>query len=180
MCNTWYTCVPIRSQRVKQWQRSRCELDREKYKLRKREAKRVVAQSKVDSLDAWCEELRYATGRRKMFAIAKQMKKEKKDIVGGYFVKKTSGEIATTEENITLVWKEYFSTLLNVENNNEIEEAECVHGPIQHISENEVRTALRSMKANKAPGPSGLTSDIIKPEKAKCSVSEHYGWWWMS
>ena len=107
----------------KQWQRSRCELDREEYKLRKR----VVAQSKADSLDARCEELRFAAGRRKMFAMAKQMRNEKKDIVGGYFVKKTSGEIATTEEDITSVWKEYFSTLLNVENNNEIEEVECVH-----------------------------------------------------
>ena len=94
--------------------------------------------------------------------MAKQMRKENKDIVGGYFVKKTSGEIATTEKDITSVWKKYFSTLLNVENNNEIEEAECVHGPIQHISKDEVRTALRSMKANKAPGSSGLTSDIIK------------------
>ena len=56
----------------------------------------------------------------------------------------------------------FTSTLLNVENNNEIEETECVHRPIQHISEDEVRTALRSMKSNKAPGPSGLTSDIIK------------------
>ena len=97
-----------------------------------------------------------------MFAMAKQMRKEKKDIVGGYFGKKTSGEIATREEDITSVWKEYFSTLLNVENNNEIEEAECVRGPIQHISEDGVRTALRSMKANKAPGTSDLTSDIIK------------------
>ena len=32
----------------KQWQRSRCELDREEYKLTRREAKRVVAQSKAD------------------------------------------------------------------------------------------------------------------------------------
>ena len=120
-----------------------------------------------------------------MFAMAKQMRKEKKDIVGGYFVKKTSGEIATTEEDITFVWKEYFSTLLHVENNNEIEEAECVQGLIQHISEDEVRAALRSMKANKVPGPSGLTSDItkcagaagLKKLTAVFQPSRHYGWW---
>ena len=80
--------------------------------------------------------------------------------IANYFL--CSSIIATTVEDITSVWKEYFSTLLNVENNNELEEAECVPGPIQHISEDEVRTALRSMKANKALGPSGLTSDTIK------------------
>jgi len=32
----------------------------------------------------WCKEIDCAEGRQKMFKIAKQMRKERKDVVGGY------------------------------------------------------------------------------------------------
>ena len=40
---------------------------------------------------------------------------------------------------------------------------ECyVKRPITDISEAEEETALRAMKANKAPGPSGASNDLLK------------------
>ena len=97
-----------------------------------------------------------------MFAMAKQLQKDKKDIVGGYFVKNNAGEIVTEESGIQEVWREYFCALLNEENPNVIPEESCVEGPLTDVSEAEVEMALKAMKVNKAPGPSGLSSDLLK------------------
>ena len=132
------------------------------YKAKNREAKRTVNQARREALDAWCENLDSAEGKKKMFAMAKQLKKDKKDIVGGYFIKNDAGEIVTEESGIQEVWREYFSALLNEENPNEIPEECRVEGPMTDISEVEVERALRAMKANKAPGPSGVSSDLLK------------------
>ena len=37
-----------------------------------------------------------------------------------------------------------------------------VEGPVEAISEDEVNRALKEMKSRKAPGPTGMTSDLIK------------------
>ena len=165
---TWWWCAEVQSTikakkvAFKSWQATKTQDDKEIYRMRNREAKRAVAHAKRVALDAWCEDLNSAEGKRKMFAMAKQMKKNKKDIIGGYYVKGENGEIATTEEGICERWRSYFNDLLNEENPNEIEEVECVEGPIIDVTEEEVRVAIRSMKANKAPGPSGISSDIFK------------------
>ena len=97
-----------------------------------------------------------------MFAMTKQMRKDKKDIIGGYFVKGENTEIITTVAKIRERWKLYFDGLLNEENENEIEHVEPVEGPILDVTEEEVGRAVTSMKANKAPGPSGLSSDVLR------------------
>ena len=144
------------------WQRSRTAEAESTYRTRKREAKRAVAIAKREALDRWCENLHSAEGRRKMFAMAKQLRKEKKDIIGGFFVKGGNGETMTTEDDIRKRWRDYFSELLNVENESEREEGESVEGPLQEVTIEEVELALKSMKPNKAPGPSGLTVDVLK------------------
>ena len=68
----------------------------------------------------------------------------------------------TEESGIQEVWRECFGTLLNEENPNMIPEDSCVEGPMIDTSEVEVKRALRAMKANKAPGPSGISSDLLK------------------
>ena len=146
----------------KKWQHSRTAEDESIYRASKRKAKRAVAIAKQQALDTWCENLHSAEGRRKMFAMAKQLRKEKKDIIGGFFVKGGGGEIMTTECDIRKRWSEYFSELLNVENESEMEEGIAVEGPLQEVTIEEVQLALKSMKPNKAPGPSGLSTDILK------------------
>ena len=56
----------------------------------------------------------------------------------------------------------YFDGLLNEENENEIEHVEPVEGPILDVTEEEVERAVTSMKANRASGPSGLSSDVLR------------------
>ena len=130
--------------------------------MKNREAKSAVAQAKSEAMDAWCQNLSSAEGQKKMYAAAKQMKKDKKDVIGGYFIKNERGEIETERNGIQEVWKNYFTGLLNSENPNEIPEVCEVEGPVTHVTEEEVAKALKAMKPNKAPGPSGITSDVLK------------------
>ena len=165
---TWWWCEEVqravseKKAAYVEWQRSGTAEDEATYRARNKDAKRAVAIAKQSALDTLSENLQTTEGRRKMFAIAKQLKKDKKDIIGGYFVKGANGEIETTESDIRDRWKNYFDGLLNVENPSVLDDVECVEGPLQDVTCGEVVAALKAMKPNKAPGPSGLSCDILK------------------
>ena len=165
---SWWWCDDvqhaIKEKKVayKIWQNNKCQATKDSYVIKKNNARRAVSKAKRDALDVWCEDLGTTEGKRKMFAMAKQQRRDKKEIIGGYFVKNQDSTILTTTTEIRCRWKCYFEELLNEENENFIEEGGCVEGPICEVTEEEVRVALRAMKPNKAPGPSGLTCDILK------------------
>ncbi len=52
--------------------------------------------------------------------------------------------------------------LLNEENQYEVNDHIKVEGPILGVTEEEVEEALQKMKREKAPGPSGMTTDLLK------------------
>ena len=57
----------------------------------------------------------------------------------------------------------YFEDLLNVENPRDpLEQVEAVEGPEDEISYTEIEKAVKQMHNNKAPGPSGITAEMIK------------------
>ena len=72
------------------------------------------------------------------------------------------GNIQIQKEAVLNRWKTYFEELLNGENEHSLEETDRVEGPIEEITEEEVGTALRGMKSRKAPGPTGLTGEMLK------------------
>ena len=94
--------------------------------------------------------------------MAKQAKKEKKDIVGCRFIRGADNILRTDEGEVRDVWKRYYSDLLNVENPNSFEETVAVQGPIVEVTPDEVKRALRGMKLGKANGPSGISADLLK------------------
>ena len=51
---------------------------------------------------------------------------------------------------------------MNEENPYEVDEEAKVEGPLEDVSEAEIRRGLKKMKKGKAPGPLGMTSDILK------------------
>ena len=130
--------------------------------MRKREARRCVAEAKKRAWTEWSQNLRTVEGRNKIFRVAAQMKKDKTDILGTNFVKNDEGAIEVEGERVRKVWKAYFENLLNKENPNEFEEEPPVEGPIEEISLEEVRAAIKIMKPRKAAGPSGVTTDLLK------------------
>ena len=111
------------------------------------------------------ETLHSKEGRQNIFRIAKQKKKERKDITdltGTNCLKGDNGELLVSEE-VSSRWREYFEKLLNEENewNDELS-AEYVEGPADMISKEEVRQAMQDLKVRKAAGPSGVTAETIK------------------
>ena len=103
-------------------------------------------------------------GRQNIFRIAKQKKKERKDITGSTnCLKGDNGELLVSEEHVSGRWTEYFEKLLNEENewNDELS-AEYVEGPADMISKEKVRQAIQDLKVRKAAGPSGVTGEMIK------------------
>ena len=90
------------------------------------------------------------------------MRNDKKDVVGTHFIEDENGNHKIKESEFRERRKRYFETLLNDENNNELEKESPVEGPIQEVTEGDVNKALKGMKNNKAPRPSGLTNDLLE------------------
>lgn len=60
------------------------------------------------------------------------------------------GNLITGENEIKERWREYFNTLLNVENEREPPiDYEPIEGPIQNVSEWEVKEAIEQIKKGK-------------------------------
>ena len=73
------------------------------------------------------------------------------------------GENGQLLAQVTARWKEYFEKLLNEENAwNEQLDVECVEGPAEYISREEVRKATGNLKSGKAGGPSGISAEMLK------------------
>ena len=92
--------------------------------------------------------------------MASQIKKEKKDIQGSGFIKDENGNILVEQYEVAERWR-YFQKLLN-EYENQIEEFDVVEGPIEIITETEVRNTINKMKDKRATGPSGVSAEMFK------------------
>ena len=146
----------------KKWQKSGEDIDREAYKQKKRQTKREVASAKNSIWEEWKRSASESKKKVDLFRIAKQMKRERQDVVGGKYVKNSKGEIKVKEKEIMERWREYFSKLLNEQSDYQLDEVEKVEGPLKEITAEEVEAALKEMKKGKAAGPSGVTSDLLR------------------
>ncbi len=85
---TWWWCEEVQ-QGIKEkrdaynrWQRERTEGNKGRYKETSRLAKRAVAVAKERAGTEWSQNIYTAEGKQKMFKMAKQMRKERKDVIG--------------------------------------------------------------------------------------------------
>ncbi len=100
--------------------------------------------------------------RRRNTEANRKREEERKDVIGARYVKDEHGNIKVEEVDIMERWKRYFSELLNEENQYEMEDHLKVEGPILGVTEKEVEEALRKKKRGKAPGPSGVTTVLLR------------------
>ena len=94
-----------------------------------------------------------------VFRVAKQIVGRNRDVVGGGCVKDVSGKVVIDEEQLMETWRAHYEKLANEEfpwNNDSLHTADPVSGPCEKISMDEVRSAIKKMKNNKAAGPSGV------------------------
>ena len=136
---------------------------RAEYKATCRQAKRAVARAKNEAAQRIYDELNTKEGEAKIYKIAKARQRSRQDKQAVNIIKGMDGKILTEEEDIRERWKAYFEDLLNIENAREpLEEAPPVEGPENEITRREIEQAIKQMKSNKAPGPSGITAEMFK------------------
>ena len=113
------------------------------YKTSRKEAKRCIARIQAEVMKKQAKTLDSKEGRQNIFRIAKQKKKERKDITGTNCLKGDNGELLVSEEQVSDRWREYFEKLLNEENewNDELS-AEYIEEPADMISKEEIRQAI--------------------------------------
>ena len=163
----WWSCEvqrAIKNKKLafKRWQKSKTDNDRKMYKDASKLSKKAVAKAREESWQTLSRNISKTETQNKMFRIARQMKTEGKDVVQGNFVKSETGEILVEEADIKIRWKEYFEGLLNKSSNFTIDEPIITEGPTERVTEEEVRSALCDMKNGRAPGPSGLSVELLK------------------
>ena len=103
-----------------------------------------------------------------MFKIAKQMRKERKDIGRSKYIRDENGTLQT---KVKERWRSYFSSLLNKTNECQLQKEDKVEGLTWEVTKQTVEQTLKSMKVSLAPRPSGVTSDLINGVE----VSEKWG-----
>ena len=147
----------------RKWEEDSNHQTREEYRRAKRVAKRMVAIARREANSEWYEMMGTPEGEKMIYKIAESRKRSRQDVGEVGIIKDENGNILIEEEKVKRRWKEYFSQLLNSENECEdLENIPPVEGQIANISENEVENAIKKGKANKAAGKSEVTIEMIK------------------
>ncbi|XP_042863190.1 uncharacterized protein LOC122247719 [Penaeus japonicus] len=98
----------------------------------------------------------------KALRITKQRHKNSQDVYQAKTIKNASGNILISDEEIKNRWKEYFKHLMNVENEREKREIPPFEGePVNRITRNEVKAALKKMKNGKSVGPDNIPAETL-------------------
>ena len=125
-------------------------------------AKRVISSAKEKKQKEWANDLNDSECQNEIFRRAKQMVTERQDITGLNCIKGASGKVIVDDKGIKDCWKEYMEKLMNEANEWDHKiSAEVKEGPADCIRMDEVRAALKKMKKHKAPGLSGLVTEMI-------------------
>ena len=75
------------------------------YKASRNEAKRCIARVQAEVMKKQAETLDSKEGRQNIFRIAKQKKKERRDITGTNCLKGDNGELLVSEEQVSDRWR---------------------------------------------------------------------------
>ncbi|MBJ5695526.1 hypothetical protein JGG83_23020, partial [Salmonella enterica subsp. enterica serovar Derby] len=143
----------------KLWHKSKVENDREAYREAKRLARKAVAQE--NKRKELASELEKEEGKSNLFRIARQMARERQDVVGVNCLRDPTGNVVIGNDKIKDTWKSYMEKLLNVENawDKDVSSGK-VQGPSCRITEAE--KAIGRMKKGKAAGPTDVLTEMLK------------------
>jgi len=101
------------------------------------------------------------------------MKKDRKDVEGGKWMKDKNGRLGFSEEDRCKIWKEHIEKSMNEENEWDcMVEADVVEGPVEQVTRKQVVEAIKKMKRGKAVGLSEITTEMIKLIMASGKIGE--------
>ena len=145
--------------------REKVEVNKEAYAQAKRNAKNVIGSVKQNESKKWCESMEEKHAKGKVFKAVEQMVKRNRDVTGAGCIRNAKGKVVMEESELREVWRSHYEKLSNEEfdwDRNSLGEKQVVSGPIHEISKQEVRLAVAKMKCNKAPGPTGVSAELLK------------------
>jgi hypothetical protein len=133
------------------------------YNQAKRNCKRVIGRVKEAERKRMGEALDKEECKGKLFRAVNQMARKNRVVVGGGCLKDGNGRIVTEEDEIKEMWRSHYEKVSNEEFqwDSDSLSQDCVSGPIEEITEKEIREAMRKMKSGKAPGPSGVCAEML-------------------
>ena len=114
----------------------------------------------MKAFNKWNENIKSKNGRNEMFKIAKNMKRDNKDLRGSKYIKNANGELIVKDNEVLDRWRNFFEKLLNEMSCYYTDEVVKVEGLLPNVTVDEVLRALKKMKNNKTAGPSKVTSDL--------------------
>ena len=107
-----------------------------------------------------------------VFRIAKQVRKENKDIVGEKCIRDDSEKLVYSDDEKIKDWKQHYERRLNVEfpwSEDDLSVADPVLGPPPLVTRKMAEKSISKMKLGKAPGPSGVVTEMLKASSDVCS-----------
>ena len=139
---------------------------KEPYLQAKRDSKRTVYAAKKSAEEERFSNIGKEDSRKGVFKIAKQMKAENCDcdVVGDKCIKNNKGEVALTDAEKYLAWKEHYERLLNEEfpwDKESLVLEDPIFGPQPQIDRERVKSALAKMKKGKASGIFGVVTEML-------------------
>ncbi len=133
------------------------------YKKAKKSAKHAVAIAMKEASNKLMTEMEADVRSRKLFRVAKQSVKDRKDVIGNGCVRDRAGKLCVDERERAQVWKDHMEKVMNEENEWDKDvEVDVTHGPIERVSLAEVERAVKAMKLGKATGVSAVAAEHIK------------------
>jgi len=156
--------VKNKKESFKNWQKMRQDTSlKAVYNKACKETKSVVAKAKPEAAKHMHDELNTEEEQVKIYKIEKARQRSTQDKMAVNIIKDKDGTILTDEKLVQERWKFYFEELLNKENPRDpLEYVETVEGREDEISRMEIEKAIKQVRSNKAPGPSGITAEMIK------------------
>ena len=131
----------------------------------KRKAKSGVYVAKRKAQEEKFSQLESSDGKKFIFKLAKRMKHENQDIVGDKCVKNDEGCLTYNDSVKFKAWKSHSERLINVEfmwNSDFLPDLNPKLGLPLYTTEEMISKAIAKMKTDKAAGPSGIVTEMIR------------------
>ena len=138
---------------------------KETYLLAKRSARKAVYVAKKDSQKETFSSINTGNDCSAIFKLARRMKNDSRDVVGENCIRGDNGKLVFNNAELLQSWRSHYDRLLNEEfewDANSLSVVNPVEGPPIFFTEEMIGKAIEKLKSGKAPGPSGITAEMIK------------------
>ena len=147
------------------WFQERTDLAREDYKIKKKEANKIVAEERKKWMVKWTEMMEEdSRGNKKV--LYGMVKSKRRGLREDVVMMDKNGNEVHNKETLKTVWKEYFEDLLNPnghrEEDNVLEDGEDNTGMEKDLTWRELEMAIDKMKGGRAPGVDEVSVEMVK------------------